>query len=658
MTTLPATRGIVLCGTDQPELPVRTLSAGPLSVELENGQLRYIRLGEAEVLRAIAFLVRDENWGTFTPEISDLRIAEGPDGFSVSYKAVCADAKRRLCYDAEISGRTDGTLRFSATAIPETDVVTNRTGFIVLHPLSGVAGHTVKVEHVDGRKVTDTFPAIINPVQPFYDIRALSHEVMPGVWTTCRMEGDTFEMEDHRNWTDASYKTYVRPLALPWPYTLPKGEAFSQSVTLTFSGPLPAASTGGDAPEILVTVKGEAGVTMPKLGLGVPAEEAEASLAAAELVRLLGPNWLVCRLDARQGHGARELAAYKALGEKTGAEVALEIVIPGLSEPEAELKPIAGSVREAGLKPAAIAVSPAADLRGVLPGSKGPAVPPLETIYAAARAAFPGVTLGGGMFSFFTELNRKRPPAQLLDYVTHTTCPITHAADDRSVMETLEALQYVIRSTRAFIGDTRYRVGPSALGCRDNPYGDATVDNPDNGRVCLTRNDPRQRGVFGAAWTLGYIAEFAKGGVDAIAIGAPTGPSGAIYRRLDYAQPYFDDLREPAVYPVFHVLAGLSGSAGAALLDLALSRPSVVTGLAYRQGDRTELWLANLTAAEQTVRLGGLPTGTARLSLLDAASFAQVTTDPKAFANDRRPIDISTPLRLGAYAVARIEVRR
>ena len=38
------------------------------------------------------------------------------------------------------------------------------------------------------------------------------------------MEGDTFEMEDQRNWTDASYKTYVRPLALPWPYTLRAGE--------------------------------------------------------------------------------------------------------------------------------------------------------------------------------------------------------------------------------------------------------------------------------------------------------------------------------------------------------------------------------------------------------------------------------------------------
>ena len=72
--------------------------------------------------------------------------------------------------------------RFDATALPHTDFLTNRTGFVVLHPLKGVAGCPVEILHVDGRKVKDEFPAVVNPVQPFYDIRALSHEVVPGVW--------------------------------------------------------------------------------------------------------------------------------------------------------------------------------------------------------------------------------------------------------------------------------------------------------------------------------------------------------------------------------------------------------------------------------------------------------------------------------------------
>ena len=77
-------------------------------------------------------------------------------------------------------------------------MLTNRTGFIVLHPLEGVAGSPVKVLHVDGREEASRFPAVIDPMCPFQDIRALSHEVTPGTWVTCTMEGDTFEMEDQR----------------------------------------------------------------------------------------------------------------------------------------------------------------------------------------------------------------------------------------------------------------------------------------------------------------------------------------------------------------------------------------------------------------------------------------------------------------------------
>ena len=44
---------------------------------------------------------------------------------------------------------------------------------------------------------------------------------------TVLMQGNKFEMEDHRNWMDASYKTYVCSLLDPWPYTLEKGKNFS-----------------------------------------------------------------------------------------------------------------------------------------------------------------------------------------------------------------------------------------------------------------------------------------------------------------------------------------------------------------------------------------------------------------------------------------------
>ena len=82
------THAIALCGTEQPNVVGRLLTAGPLSVELDNGQLRYLKVNGIEVLRAVAFLVRDENWGTYTPSLTGLTVNESADGFTVKYHAV------------------------------------------------------------------------------------------------------------------------------------------------------------------------------------------------------------------------------------------------------------------------------------------------------------------------------------------------------------------------------------------------------------------------------------------------------------------------------------------------------------------------------------------------------------------------------------------
>ena len=84
----------------------------------------------------------------------------------------------------------------------------------MLHPIEECRGRPCEVETVDGVKVSATFPETIHPHLPFANVRALSHEVEAGVLATVRLEGDTFETEDQRQWGDASYKTYSRPQAL------------------------------------------------------------------------------------------------------------------------------------------------------------------------------------------------------------------------------------------------------------------------------------------------------------------------------------------------------------------------------------------------------------------------------------------------------------
>ena len=180
--------------------------------------------------------------------------------------------------------RADGTLTFEGTATAVSDFTTNRTGFVVLHPIEGVAGAPVEVLHTDGRRVRARFPELIDPMCPFQDIRALTHEVLPGVSVTCTMQGDAYEMEDHRNWTDASYKTYIRPLAKPWPYTLAAGETSRAVGDAQHRRPCARGRARRAAAPVRLTVGGAAGV-MPELGLSLRPEHAHLTLQATDLVK-------------------------------------------------------------------------------------------------------------------------------------------------------------------------------------------------------------------------------------------------------------------------------------------------------------------------------------------------------------------------------------
>lgn len=116
----------------------------------------------------------------------------------------------------------------------------------------------------------------------------------------------------------------------------------------------------------------------------------------------------------------------------------------------------------------------------------------------------------------------------MLDFVTHGLCPIVHAADDLSVMETLETVPHILASGRAIIGARDYRLGPSTIAMRQNPYGSRTIPNPRRERICMAEDDPRQDGSFAAAWTLGLAAAIAPAGVTVWTPAALYGPRGLI----------------------------------------------------------------------------------------------------------------------------------
>ena len=171
---------IRLFGTDETVPAPVVLRAGPLSAELEDGNLRYIRLHDREMIRAVSYIVRDRNWGTYRPEINNLSVNQSDDSSPSPTTPLRAMGNSRFGIGRSSRATDRGGCSLRPTAKPVTDFLTNRTGFVVLHPIEGVAGEPCTVEHVDGSIVETTFPDLIDPVQPMMDLRALTPCVRTG----------------------------------------------------------------------------------------------------------------------------------------------------------------------------------------------------------------------------------------------------------------------------------------------------------------------------------------------------------------------------------------------------------------------------------------------------------------------------------------------
>ena len=156
-------------------------------------------------------------------------------------------------------------------------------------------------------------------------------------------------MEDQRNWSDASFKTYVRPLSLPWPYVMEPGVTNRQSVELDIqrdpgSKPQPASREKG---VVRVTVAGPDG-TFPGIGVSVYPDLIPQALAHPSLLNSLRPQLLLFHFDPTKGHGRNELSGYARIAEllPAGAETqsVLELVLPAQQDVREELFGVAEMV--------------------------------------------------------------------------------------------------------------------------------------------------------------------------------------------------------------------------------------------------------------------------------------------------------------------------
>ncbi len=589
-------RNVLLYGSPAPLPRVTPLRAGPLELLFDNGALRYLRVGGREAVRRIAMAVRDPNWGTVPARITALKIAAERDQFQVTFVAEHEAAPVRFRWHARIDGTPDGTVRYQMDGQALSTFRRNRIGLFVIHPTEGFGGREIEIETTDGERKTGVVPVAVSPHQVFRQIRAIFHEIAPGCRAEVRFEGETFEMEDHRNWTDSGFKTYGTPLSLPFPVEVPKGTVIRQQLIFRIHGtPARAPSVAGRrAAEI--RIQGGAR-RMPGVGLSLSMEEApEERLHALRLSHL--------RVAAGQPVNA------------AAARLPLEAVILAGADPEQQMRQAIEWAKQHNLTVA----------RWVLLSSHHPVTP--DAWSEMARKILAGATLAGGTRGHFAELNRNRPRPGAFDAACFAVCPQVHDSDNTALMENCAAQRDAVASALAFV--PAVYASPVTLRPLFNPAATGPQAPPEP--------DPRQRSLFCAAWTVASLKHLAEAGAAGITLFETAGAAGVMTRGR--------------VFPVWHVLADYGEFRGGEVIPCLGSAPLAVECLALQAGGRRRLLAANLTPVEQRLRWQGA----ARVRILDAGSAEEAMSDPDHFRQHWRGAMGARGLTLDAYGVATLDL--
>ena len=639
-------------GRDEPP-PERTmLRAGSIKAYLEGADLRDLRFGGVELVRRLYFALRDENWDTIPGRIENLAVDVRRDSFQVSFDSHHRHRDIDFRWHGVIRGDASSNLSYTLGGTANSAFRYCRIGFCILHPPVEYAGQPF-AGHTPGGLVTGRLPTLVGPQRyegglyfPLFDaVSSLTVSLACGVEAQFDFVGDLFEMEDQRNWTDGSFKTYCTPLALGYPHTAAAGQAFAQRVSVTATG-RPQARAALDE-HVTLSLGESLAANFPRIGLGMATHDGALTPADKELLRAIHPDHLRVDLHGADPDFTGQLARAEREANALGCGLELALVLTDNADQE--------------LDRLASRLPPAAEVARVLvfyqsePVTSGEWV---ERVRAKIGRRLPGVPIGGGTNLYFAELNRSRPSPAGLDAVAYSINPQVHAGDERSLVENLEAQRDTVVTTRSFCGDAPIAVSPVTLKPRFNP--DAVGPEPVAGLGELPAAvDPRQMSLFAAAWTVGSIKQLAEGGADSVTYYETTGWRGIKETENGSPEPELFRSRPGQVFPVYHVFADIGALKGARLVDCASTDPLRVQALALRQDENVCLLVANLTVEKQTCMAGPIDADQVWLRTLDAGTAAAAMAQPGEFRAHRVRVPVFASrlkLTLEPYSVTRIDI--
>jgi hypothetical protein len=643
---------LMIRGYPQAPPPRSLLSAGRLSACLEGDDVVDVRFGGLELARRVGVRVRGPAWETVAPQMRDFEIGSSQAAFAIR------NSRREV--DFRWRGRVElepHALTYEMDGWASAPFDFNRIGIVILHPPAVTAGRRFRARGSGGRDLVGELPRLVAPqpiiggeIQPLVAaFSRLEIEIEAGLRVVLELEGDVFEMEDQRNWTDGSFKTYSTPVGRPVPYRAEVGQPIVQRARIEFLGKPPRGSrtVRAGAPTVEVRLGDHLGSVLPPVGVALDADGHEPDARELALLRALAPAHLRVEIN---GDGAS--AAFVSAAEfsaRIGAPLELSLTLSGDRR-------CAGSMLR--------------DLSGLL-GSLRPVVARVLVFHAEEKVTTPGwldlarevlcpspeVPLIIGTAAHFAELNREPPAAGArFDGLVYSVTPQVHDFDDASIFQTLSAQADTVKTAQSFAPGAAVHVSPVTLRPR------AALQVARSGAVAPDGElppdvDPRQASLLAAAFTLGSIKQLGEAGAASMTYYETTGWRGLMERAPGSLLPQRFPSRAGHAFPVYHVLRDVCAWRGAKLQECRTSDRSAVEAMAVHRDGKVRLLVANITPKEVRVSIDALASRWACVRALDARTAPPAGGDPHQFAHAGAVLEAKggrLSLVLGPYAVARV----
>lgn len=460
-----------------------------------DGDLRKINIQGEEIIQRIYFAVRDEEWLNIEHRVKNFET--GISGTTTTYSYDLIFQKNKVDFTARLAIKIEGNkLVIEALGKASSDFLKNRIG-LCLHLPSSLKGTPCNVSHTDHTSSSTVLPRLVSPHQPIKKISQIELQFYR-FSAKIDFEGDIFEMEDQRNWTDASYKIYSTPLELPFPVEVKRGDLFYQKISVTVLPDVHFEEYSGNGDQ---NIRQQI-LPSPLLGTIIPD-----NLSSDGMNHFLENNsfpFSFLRIDFHLYSDRWEEKVRNSMLFAQKMNIPVYAMLYFSKQYNREMEAFKSFCKHYSLQQLIQFVALLSSEEFVFPDDQR------QYLVSELCPFFPDARIGAGTDANFAQLNRNYPSARELDFVCYSIQPQEHASDRLSITENIMGQYDTVKTAQTLGNDMPVHITSLSLFRRFNANVEKIVS--DN----HIPNYPYAGSHFEAAWFIGALYELIVAGAKTI----------------------------------------------------------------------------------------------------------------------------------------------